>query len=486
MSTREQPPPEYAAFRVEQRGIDIIPPVERKGSPRALFWIWAGGLLNVEYVVNGALVIVLGLSFWQALFVIILGNAMSWAAVGVASLQGPDTGTTSFVLSRAPFGAQGARGVSFLNWLTLVGYETEGLLIVVLALLALSAKAGLTDSAGLKVVLILIAAAIQLFVPLFGHATISKLFHYLSYAFIIMFAVLAIVAAPKIHVSAPHQHATTAGVFAGIALVLALAGFGWTQQGNDYSRYEPATTRRSATFWAATLGPLLPATLLMILGAAIATTVKSAADPISGLPSVFPTWVIVPYLICAIIQLFCINSLDLYSSGLTLQAVGFRLRRWQAVLIDTVICAVLTYFVILSNTFSKVVSDFVLFTIVWLIPWFAIFMVDWLMRGRHYELDPLGQRGRGVFWRDGSVHLPGVAAQVLGMGAALLWLNASPAYIGPLASRTGGSDLNWILGPLVAVIVYLLLSWLERKRRSADSDAGGGDLGHRISDPTVS
>ena len=117
MSTRDQPAPGYAAFTIEQRGIDIIPPAERMGSPRALFWIWAGGLLNVEYVVNGALVIVLGLSFWQALFVIILGNVLSWAAVGVASLQGPDMGTTSFVLSRAPFGVQGARGVSFFNWL---------------------------------------------------------------------------------------------------------------------------------------------------------------------------------------------------------------------------------------------------------------------------------------------------------------------------------------------------------------------------------
>jgi NCS1 family nucleobase:cation symporter-1 len=437
-SADDQLAPVYAAFTIEQRGIDIIPPAERKGSPRALFWMWAGGLLNVEYVVNGALVIVLGLSFRQALFVIILGNVMSWAAVGVASLQGPDTGTTSFVLSRAPFGVQGARAVSFFNWLTLVGYETEGLLIVVLALLALSAKAGLTESTGLKVVLILIAAAFQMLVPLFGHATISKLFGYLSYAFIVMFALLAIVAVPKIHVGALHQHATTAGLSAGIAFVFALAGFGWTQQGNDYSRYEPAATRRSATFWAATLGPLVPAMLLMILGAAIATTVKSAIDPISGLPSVFPTWVIVPYLIGAIIQLFCINSLDLYSSGLTLQAVGFRLRRWQAVLIDTVICAVLTYFLIVSNTFSKVVSDFVLFTIVWLIPWFAIFMTDWLMRGRRYELSSLGQRGKGVFWRNSSVHLPGVAAQALGIVGALLWLNASPAYIGPLASRTGG------------------------------------------------
>jgi hypothetical protein len=33
---------EYAAFKIEQRGIDLIPDAERKMKPSGLFWLWAG------------------------------------------------------------------------------------------------------------------------------------------------------------------------------------------------------------------------------------------------------------------------------------------------------------------------------------------------------------------------------------------------------------------------------------------------------------
>ena len=106
----------YEAFTVEQRGIDIIPPEERHSRPIDLFWIWAGAIVNIEYVVYGTLlVIALGLSFPQAVGVIIVANIVSWTFLGLSSLQGPDAGTTAFMLTRAPFGNRGARPLSFFN-----------------------------------------------------------------------------------------------------------------------------------------------------------------------------------------------------------------------------------------------------------------------------------------------------------------------------------------------------------------------------------
>ena len=65
-------PAPYEAFTVEQRGIDIIPAEERHSRPINLFWIWAGAIVNIEYVVYGTfLVIFLGLSFPQALGIIV-------------------------------------------------------------------------------------------------------------------------------------------------------------------------------------------------------------------------------------------------------------------------------------------------------------------------------------------------------------------------------------------------------------------------------
>ena len=51
--------------------------------------MWAGAVWNVEFVVYGALgVVVFGLSFAQAVVIILIGN-LFYLLTGLASLQGP-------------------------------------------------------------------------------------------------------------------------------------------------------------------------------------------------------------------------------------------------------------------------------------------------------------------------------------------------------------------------------------------------------------
>jgi NCS1 family nucleobase:cation symporter-1 len=472
----------YEAFTVEKRGIDIIPPEERVSRPINLFWIWAGAIVNIEYVVYGTfLVIFLGLSFPQAIGIIVLGNIISWTFLGLASLQGPDAGTTAFMLTRAAYGNNGARPLSIFNWLTQVGYETEGITLVVLAALALLAKAGVHNPHDwIKVVLIIAAASVQLVLPYFGHATISKVFRVLTFLFVALFVVLAILVAGKANVHLA-QHAKLGELVAALALAVALGGLGWTENANDYSRYMPKETPKARIFWAATLGAVIPAILLEVLGAVIATAVSSATDPISGLPKVFPGWFLIPYLLVAIVQLFVINTMDLYSSALTLQAVGIKLARWQAVVVDTILCAILTYFVIFSKSFNKALADFVLFTIVWIAPWCAIFLVDWLLRRGRYDPMSLAQSRGGLYYRNGGWHTPALIAQALGMFAAFMWINAYPAYLSPLTNRTGGADLSWLMGLVVAGVTYYLLARhhvrQEGEATLPDSSAAGATVG---------
>jgi len=52
---------------VEQRGIELVPENERHGKPRDLFFMWLGTNTNVFYIINGALLISLGLNFLQSL-----------------------------------------------------------------------------------------------------------------------------------------------------------------------------------------------------------------------------------------------------------------------------------------------------------------------------------------------------------------------------------------------------------------------------------
>jgi purine-cytosine permease-like protein len=116
---------------IEHRGIEHVPQESRWGSPSGLFWMWAGAVWNVEFLIYGTLaVLVFGLSFAQAVVIILIGN-LFYVLTGLASLQGPRAGTTTFAISRAPFGRGGNRMPSFFNWVTQVGFEIEGIALVV-------------------------------------------------------------------------------------------------------------------------------------------------------------------------------------------------------------------------------------------------------------------------------------------------------------------------------------------------------------------
>ena len=139
----EEVPQEYAAFKVEQRGIELIPDAERKMRPSGLFWLWSGAVFNVEFFFYGTLIMIFGLSVPQAIAAILIGN-LFYVLLGFASLQGPKTGTTAFMVSRAPFGQNGNRPVALFNWITQVGFETEGIFFVVATVILLFSLHGTT------------------------------------------------------------------------------------------------------------------------------------------------------------------------------------------------------------------------------------------------------------------------------------------------------------------------------------------------------
>ena len=167
-----------------------------------------------------------------------------------------------------------------------------------------------------------------------------------------------------------------------------------------------------------------------------------------------------------IVQLFAINSIDLYSSGLTLQAIVPAIKRWQCVLLDTTIAAALTAVTVFSSSFYSFLQDFVLFMLIWIAPWVAIYLTDFFLRGGRYDSGALMQTARGLYYRNGGIHWPGVIPQLVGMVAASSWLNAFPAWIAPLSSHTGDSDFSLFMGALFGGGLYYLLN-----RRSARAEA---------------
>jgi nucleobase:cation symporter-1, NCS1 family len=477
-------------LQIERRGIDFVPENERWAKPRDLFGMWAGASLQVENFVYGVVLMTFGFSFAQAVIVTVLGN-LSYLLLGLASLQGPQTGTTVFMINRASFGTNGSRLLALFNWLTMVGFEIEGLILVVFAGEALAQRAGFMPGTGLKIGLIVGAVAIQLVLPLLGHATVVKALRLLMVPFLALYVILAVLTLGSARFSGVTTGAGWETFMGGLAFVIVLSGLGWSECGNDYSRYLPPGASKPATVWWVFAGTAIPQIALMVLGCAIGTYTAGAlagGDPFQAFVTphvhVFATPFVVPFLIVAIVQLFGVNSLDLYSSGVTLQALGLRIERWRAVLIDTVICLGFTIYAVFDSSFSLLLKDFVDLVVVWIAPWLAIFLTDWAIR--HFRYDPAAlqrsERGSPYYGGRGGVSWPALVAQVAGMFAALEGLAstfAMPSWLHFLNFKLGGTspgsgaDFSVFLGMGVAALVYAFLDCCgsasppgaERKRK---------------------
>jgi nucleobase:cation symporter-1, NCS1 family len=494
------------AFRIERRGTEIVPLSDRRMSARAIGGLWAGASFNVEYFVYGALLMGFGFSFVQAVALTVVGN-LSFLLLGVASLQGPDAGTTTFAISRSAFGTRGARIVAFFNWVTMLGFETEGLILVVGACLSLATMAGIAVHAPLKVAFVVGAVLVQAALPVFGHATMVRLLRWLIAPFAFVYLIVVVFV---LH----HGHATFTStttvtwplVSAGLAFTIALSGLGWTECGNDYTRYvSPTTPRRSLVGWIF-VGTAVPQIFLMVLGAATYTflstprlaTAWNSANPFDALinEAVLPRGLVVLVLVMAIVQLLAINSLDLYSSGVSLQAVGLRLHRYQAVVVDSLLAGALTMWAEFAGTFSLFMKEFVGVIIVWITPWFTIFILDWLVRGRRYDADGLRDLGRSSPYFVGrwGVRTSSLVAFVVGIVASTVAFSKAPPpvnfpfhWMTPLSNAFGsacagslshgacaagwygGADFSIVTGSVAAAVVFLGLEALGRARQAREN-----------------
>lgn len=455
---------------VEQRGIDAVPENERHGRPRDLFFLWLGTNANVFYIINGALLITLGLSFTQSLVVILLGN-LAFFLLGFTSTQGPRTGTATFAINRASFGPNGGRLLSFFNWCTLIGFEGSGLALAVIAVLTLVNTLGapFSEAIWFKVVVILVVAAVQIYLPTLGHTMIMAFQKVLAWVFLAFFVVVAVMVFGKVQISGS-QSGSFANLTVGFALMVSGGGISWANTGSDYSRYLPKKVRPAAVIWTSSLGGMIPAILLEVLGAAVATRLPGVSDPISGLPSALAGWFLVPYLLLLCINLLAVNAIDLYSSGLTLQTLGVPVNRWQATAIDMLICTVLAAIAIFSSNFNALYGEFLSLLIIFLAPWCAIYLLDAWMRRNAYDVAGLFARGTGPYWYKNGINPAGVIAQIAGMVASALWLNSSLLQ-GPLSKLFGNSDMSVFTGFIVGGVLYWLLAHLLGTHKKAEPSA---------------
>ena len=256
------------AGHVERHGIDVIPASDRHGRPRELFWVWMSANVVYLYFVLGGVLVLLGLSLWEALAITVIGN-LWWAAVGWLAVSGPASGTPSVAIMRAMFGVRGNRvfggGLGVAIGLF---YEIINIAVATLAANALLGILGVPLPAGTEWIVLVVVAALSFVLSVYGHATILKLAPVFSAALAVAFVVLAVFvlgAADFSYTPAPMPVADHwAMLLLGYAIV-ASGPLSWGT-GADYARYLPEHTSKRAVAWWTALGGFIPAVLIGSLG----------------------------------------------------------------------------------------------------------------------------------------------------------------------------------------------------------------------------
>jgi purine-cytosine permease-like protein len=443
-------------FKIEQRGIDIVPLNERHGNPLELFWIWAASLMGIVDLVIGAVVISLGLSLWAAVAAVIIGN-ISYVLVGLVAMNGPAAGTSTIVISRAAFGRRGNAVPTFFSWLTIVCWEGVNAVVGTLALVGIFSIYGLNGN-GYKILSLGIFIALMLAWAILGHATITTVNRLMTYVIGVAMCIVLYYGFQHVNWNYGWSH-TLAGTnkfstfVLAVMIVAAANGLAFTNMPADYSRYLPKKASRKKIALYTALGAFLPATILNGAGAVIGTKLN-AFDPVGSLGQVVPHWFHFLFLLIAIVSMIWANIINTYSSGLNLQAMGIRIVRYKTVLIDAVLATGFVCYALWVSNFTTSLENFLALAIWWIAPWTAIYLVDMYLRRYEYVSDDLVRPRGGIYWFSGGVNWSAVAALVIGAGGSVLFTNAtlfaSPLTTGPL----GGADLSIPVGMIVGGSVY--------------------------------
>lgn len=468
------------AFEVEQHGIDHIPEHDRRGRPFDLFWIWFGANVIFTYVIDGAIIVGLGLGFWAALTVILVGNVF-YVMVGLCSIPGPRAGTTTLVVSRSAFGILGNIPATFLSWLTAVGWEAVNIVIGALSLYELLQELGAGGGTAWKVVALVVIVVLTFGVAILGHAAITLLNKFFSYLLGVGTVALGIFVLPKVNL---HSHpALTAPSHTGAWLlalvVIAAAPFSWVNTGADYSRYLPRkTSGRQITLWV-TMGGAIPAVIITVFGVAAATA-TNMSDPVAGLKAILPNWFFITYLAVIVGGTITNNFLNTYSSGMSLLALGLKAKRWQAVLIDAVVGTALSAYALFVFDFTESFTSFLSLTVLWLTPWCGIFLADTALRRGNYDVVALHTHDGRYWYRRG---FNPIALGWFAAGIVLAALFSSSAiYSGPLTGIIGGGDISIFIGFFVSLAGYYLTM---RRRVSMAEGTGSANSAADLDDPSV-
>ncbi len=472
---------------IEKRSIDYIPIAERHGKVWHLWPVWFSGDAHLATVAAGVVGLALGGNLaWMAIAVV-FGCAFGTFFMAFHSTQGPQLGLPQMIQSRPQFGFLGALLVWGVALIAYVGFNAFNQILA--AQTVQSLYGGSETTAMLVFTIVSVALAV------IGYDLIHIAQRWVAYILILALLVFSGAVAWHGHFSPEELALSDFRVVPFLAQFFAAASYqiAWSIYVSDYSRYLPRDVGVSASFWWTYLGAFVGGAWTMLVGTVaaalypkleIAAALRSAADLV--LPGFGK-----PLLVCSLLGLATITSLNFYGASLTLLSVADSLRPSRLTLAKRVLTLLVSAVIATSlamrssHDFAEKFSAFLSVLLYLFTPWTAINLVDfYVVRKGHYSVREIfnanGMYGRWN-WR-------GLLAYGVGFVAMIPFFSTG-LYIGPVAAALGGADVAMLVGLPVSSVVYLLACRsldLESDRRLAyaadigldpDSGAAGSVAG---------
>ena len=440
---------------VEARGMEPIPTTNRYGSPWRIFSVWfAPNLVPPAFFVGTlAAADFLQLGFTSGLLAIILGNLIGSSVVGLLITMGPKTGMAQLPFSRLPFGKSivlpGA-----INWLACIAWDAFD---SIFGAAAISLLTGLPFWVGLAAIIVA-----QAVIGIIGYEAIHTFQKWMSVVLAAMFVAITIGVLNVADFGRVDGFTGVDQLAALVTMTTVVASFvlAWGVYASDYSRYLPVGTSNGRMFIATVAGLSLSAGWLEILGLSVAGIVTGNAvgnirdDVLGG--GVFGALAMVAIALGTV----SVNVMNDYTGSLSLQAAGIRIPRPVSAAVVATLAFILTL-ILNSGDLAGSFENYLLFLSYWVAPWGAIVLVDWWTRRDQVD----GTRLLNL--RLLPTGIPALVAFLVGFGASVPFMSTA-LYIGPISSDVlHYADIAYVVGFVVAAIVYWVLSRMIREATPA-------------------
>lgn len=464
MTSEELSPDSNPTFGLEQHGFDFIPESERNMKMRDLVGVWVGANAYLFFFSVGVIAFSLGLNIWEALLAVLVGNAL-FVYVAWGSIAGVRAGLPTMTLTRAAFGVQGNRFNGVLGWVTSVSFEALNTVFGVLAITALLPVLGWHHSGAAGKIISLVAVfLLSAVIAIFGHATMVYFQRIFAVLLTLVLIVVFFYTIGGVNLSAGPAHAlstsATIGAFLAGVAVIASGPLSYMFNCADWPRYLPSRTSSKSIFWNVLWSASGIAIFLGFMGVILSSR-GDMSNPVAGVQPLIPEWLFILYAIAAAGGALSNNVITFYASGLTLQSVGIPLRRYQATMCDCTVATILVVYVLfISTNFLTDVNDFLSLLLIWIGPFAGVWLVDGTLR--RWKYDPLDihavrEGSAGRYWGWHGINVKGFVSMLIGAVVCVLTID-SPILEGPISKSLSGSDLTWLLGPLVAGIIYYAIA----------------------------